>query len=115
MGKIRVLIVHEDVVARRLAAGVLAEDPDLAVVGTTPGGPIALAKVPRSNPDVVVLDLASPQADGKDTLAALRKAYPLLPVVLFGVVRPEVDVREDVRRLREDLVPRVKQSYARFA
>lgn len=115
MAKIRVLIVHEDVVARRLAAGVLAEDPDLAVVGTAPGGAIALAKVPRANPDVVVLDLASPRAGGQDTLAALRKAYPLLPVVLFGVVRPEVDVREDVRRLREDLLPRVKQSYARFA
>ncbi len=114
MGRIRVLIVHEDVVARRLAVGVLAEGPDQAVVGTAPG-PLALAKVPRSNPDVVVLDLAVPRADGQDTLAALRKAYPLLPVVLFGLVRPEVDVREDVRRLREELVPRVKQSYARFA
>jgi two-component system chemotaxis response regulator CheB len=116
MGKIRVLIVHEDVVARRLAAGVLGADPALAVVGTAPGGRIALAKVPRANPDVVVLDVAAPGADGQDTLAALRKAYPLLPVVLFGAAhRPEADVREGARRLREDLVPRVKQSYARFA
>ena len=45
MAKIRVLIVDEAVVTRRLTANVLAADPDLEVAGTAPTGRIALAKM----------------------------------------------------------------------
>jgi two-component system chemotaxis response regulator CheB len=84
MSKIRVLVVDDSVVVRRLVAQVLAEEPDIEVVGTAPSGRIALAKLPQVNPDVVTLDLEMPDMDGVETLAAIRRDYPTLPVLILS-------------------------------
>jgi two-component system chemotaxis response regulator CheB len=84
MGKIRILIVDDAVVVRRLLSDALSGDPALQVVGTAANGRIALAKIPHVNPDVVILDVEMPDMDGLQTLAALRKGYPRLPVIMFS-------------------------------
>jgi two-component system chemotaxis response regulator CheB len=76
MPKIRVLIVDDAVVFRRLVSNVLSEDPELEVVGTAANGKIALARIPQVNPDLVILDVEMPEMDGLTTLAELRKSYP---------------------------------------
>ena len=57
MPKIRVLIVDDAVVFRRLVADELARDPALEVVGTAANGRIALAKMSQLNPEVVIQDV----------------------------------------------------------
>jgi two-component system, chemotaxis family, protein-glutamate methylesterase/glutaminase len=84
--KIRVLVVDDAVVFRRLVSEVLAGDPALEVVGTAPNGRIALARVPQVAPDLVVLDVEMPEMDGLATLAELRKLYPRLPVIMFSAL-----------------------------
>src|SRR2546423_1111530 len=84
MTKTRVLIVDDAVVVRRLLTDALSSDPALEVVGTAPNGSIALAKITQVNPDLVVLDLEMPEMDGVETLAAIRKSHPHLPVILFS-------------------------------
>ncbi len=79
MRKIRVLIVDDSVVIRRLLTDILKDDPEIEVAGTAPNGKIALAKLPQLNPDVVTLDIEMPEMDGLQTLPELRKAYPKLP------------------------------------
>ncbi|MCI0465359.1 MAG: chemotaxis response regulator protein-glutamate methylesterase [Gemmataceae bacterium] len=86
MGKIRILVVDDAVVFRRLVSEVLSGDPDLEVVGTAPNGRIALAKMTQVNPDLVILDVEMPEMDGLATLAELRKTYPRLPVVMFSAL-----------------------------
>src|SRR5712692_1482930 len=86
MGKIRVLIVDDAVVVRRVVSDVLAADPALEVAGTAANGRIALAKIPQVNPDLVMLDVEMPEMDGLETLAAIRKQYPFLPVIMFSTV-----------------------------
>jgi two-component system chemotaxis response regulator CheB len=86
MPKIRVLIVDDAVVFRRLLSETLAADPALEVAGTAANGRIALAKMPQLNPDLVVLDVEMPEMDGLATLAELRKAYPRLPVIMFSAL-----------------------------
>ena len=86
MSKLRVLIVDDSVVVRRLLTSVLSGDPDLEVAGSAPNGRIALAKIPQVNPDLVTLDIAMPEMDGLQTLAAIRKTYPHLPVIMFSVL-----------------------------
>ncbi len=86
MGRIRILVVDDSVVVRRLLTKVLSSDPDLEVVGSAPNGRIALAKVPQLNPDLVTLDLDMPEGDGPQTLSALHKSYPKLPVITFTVL-----------------------------
>src|SRR5258708_4275886 len=86
MPRIRVLIVDDAVVFRRLVAEELARDPALEVVGTASNGRIALARMPQVNPDVVILDVEMPEMDGLVTLKELRKTYPRLPVIMFSAL-----------------------------
>lgn len=84
MRKIRVLLVDDSVVIRRSVSDALAADPALEMAGTAAHGRIALAKIPDCCPDVIVLDQEMPEMDGLTTLAALRKVYPALPVIMFS-------------------------------
>lgn len=84
MAKIRVLVVDDAVVFRRLVAEELAKDVDLEVVGTAANGRIGLAKLAQVSPDVVVLDVEMPEMDGLQMLRELRKSYRRLPVIMFS-------------------------------
>ncbi len=86
MPKIRVLVVDDAVVFRRLVSDELSRDPALEVVGTAANGKIALAKMAQVNPDLVILDVEMPEMDGLQTLAELRKTYPRLPVIMFSAL-----------------------------
>lgn len=86
MRKIRVLIVDDSTVLRRLLTDALAADPALEVVGTASNGRIALAKLSQVNPDIVTLDMEMPEMDGLETLVELRKTYPRLPVIMFSTL-----------------------------
>src|SRR5262249_33312093 len=86
MSKIRILIVDDAVVFRRLVAEELNKDPALEVVGTAANGRIALARMSQVNPDVVILDVEMPELDGLATLKELRKTYPRLPVIMFSAL-----------------------------
>jgi two-component system chemotaxis response regulator CheB len=84
--KIRILVVDDAVVFRRLVAEELDADPALEVVGTAANGKIALARLPQVNPDLVILDVEMPELDGLATLREIRKTYPKLPVIMFSAL-----------------------------
>jgi two-component system chemotaxis response regulator CheB len=86
MSKIRVLVVDDAVVFRRLIAEELNKDPALDVVGTAANGRIALARMSQVNPEVVILDVEMPELDGLATLKEIRKSYPKLPVIMFSAL-----------------------------
>src|SRR5262245_27779521 len=86
MRKIRVLIVDDSTVIRRLLTDALAADPAIEVIGSAPNGRIALSKIPQVNPDLVTLDIEMPELDGLGTLRELRKTYPKLPVIMFSTL-----------------------------
>lgn len=86
MPRIRVLVVDDAVVMRRMISEVLGADPDLEVVGSAANGRIALQKIPQINPDIITLDVEMPEMDGLQTIRELRKNYPKLPVVMFSTV-----------------------------
>jgi len=86
MRKIRVLVVDDSVVIRRLLTDVLSQDPEIELAGTAPNGRIALSKLTQLNPDIVTLDIEMPELDGLDTLPELRKSFPKLPVIMFSTL-----------------------------
>jgi two-component system, chemotaxis family, protein-glutamate methylesterase/glutaminase len=86
MKKIRVLVVDDSVVIRRLLTDILCQDPEIEVCGIASNGRIALAKLPQLNPDIVTLDIEMPELDGLGTLSELRKIYPKLPVIMFSTL-----------------------------
>lgn len=86
MRKIRVLVVDDSTVIRRLLSDTLTEDVEIEIAGTAPNGKIALAKLTQINPDVVTLDMEMPEMDGIETLVELRKTHPKLPVIMFSTL-----------------------------
>jgi len=86
MGAIRVLVVDDSVVIRKVLSEALSADPDIEVAGTAADGGIALSKIPLLNPDLVTLDVEMPGMSGLDTLMAIRKTYPRLPVIMFSTL-----------------------------
>lgn len=84
MPKIKVLVVDDAVVIRKILTDTLAADPEIEVVGTAPNGKIALQKIPQLNPDIITLDIEMPELDGLSTLPLIRKDYPKIPVIMFS-------------------------------
>ena len=86
MCKIRVLIVDDAVVVRRLISDVLSEDPAFEICGVAANGKIALSKIPQVNPDIVILDIEMPEMNGLEALREIRKNYRNLPVIMFSTL-----------------------------
>lgn len=86
MDKIRVLVVDDSSVVRRMVSNALETDPALEVVGTAANGKIAIAKIPLVNPEVIILDVAMPDMDGLETLAAIRKQDLHLPIIMYSAL-----------------------------
>ena len=80
---IRVLVVDDSALMRKLIPAILARDPSIEVVGTAMDGAFALKKIEELRPDVVTLDLEMPRMDGMETLRLIMRSAPL-PVILFS-------------------------------
>ena len=131
MRKIRILVVDDSVVVRRMVTDALAADPGLEVAGSAANGRIALSKIPQVNPDLITLDIEMPEMDGLEALRELRKTYPKLPVIMFStltergasatldalalgandyVTKPSNvgSASAALERIREELIPKIK-------
>jgi two-component system, chemotaxis family, protein-glutamate methylesterase/glutaminase len=84
MKPLRILIVDDSVVLRKVLGNLLASDPEIVVAGTAGNGYQALARIPEVKPDLVTLDIEMPGMDGLETLVEIRKLYPRLPVIMFS-------------------------------
>jgi two-component system chemotaxis response regulator CheB len=135
MTAIRVLIADDSAVARKWVSQLLAEAPELVVVGTAPTGRMALEQVAELHPDVLLLDLAMPDMNGLEVLKQLRQRHPGLPVLMFSalteragnltldalalgasdyITKPSAREGPDgMARVREQLITKLKELHAR--
>jgi two-component system chemotaxis response regulator CheB len=81
--RIRVLVVDDSALMRKLIPAILARDSSIEVVGTAMDGAFALKKIEELQPDVVTLDLEMPRMDGMETLRLIMLNAPV-PVILFS-------------------------------
>ncbi len=132
--KIRVLVVDDSVVIRRLVTLALQEDSEIEVVGSAANGAIALQRIPQMNPDVVTLDVEMPEMNGLEALRRIRKEYPHLVVIMFSTLTSRgatatMDaltlgandyvtkaanvgaLDKSIAALRQELIPKVKQFF----
>ena len=72
MSKIKVLIADDHPVVREGIATMLAEEPDIAVVGEASNGHEAVEKALTAKPDVILLDLRMPVLDGASAMQRIR-------------------------------------------
>jgi two-component system, chemotaxis family, protein-glutamate methylesterase/glutaminase len=82
-GRIRVLIVDDSAIVRKILADAIAAEPDLEVAGTAPDPYIARDKILALSPDVLTLDIEMPRMDGLTFLKKLMLYHPL-PVIVIS-------------------------------
>jgi len=81
--KIKVLIVDDSAIVRKLLTEALAGEADMEVVGTAPDPYIARDKILSLRPDVLTLDIEMPRMDGLTFLQKLMRFHPM-PVVVIS-------------------------------
>jgi two-component system chemotaxis response regulator CheB len=131
MPPIRILIVDDSVVIRKVLTDALAGDPAVEVAGTASDGRLALAKIHQVKPDILTLDVEMPNMSGLETIKEIRKSHPHLPIIMFStltergatttldalalgasdyVTKPSNTGSLDVTmlRIKEDLLPKIK-------
>lgn len=84
--KVRVLIVDDSLVVRRILSETLNANSATEVVGTATSGEMALIRIEQLKPDVVTLDVEMPGMGGLKALAEIRKRHPKLPVIMFSTL-----------------------------
>jgi len=82
--KIKVLLVDDSSLVRRLVTKELSKDAEIEIVGSAGDGKSGLEKVAQLRPDVIILDVEMPGLDGLGMLKELRKINPLVPVLMFS-------------------------------
>jgi two-component system chemotaxis response regulator CheB len=131
MSRIKVLVVDDSVVIRKLVTDLLASDPDLEVVGTAVNGLAAQTKVELLQPDLVTMDIEMPTMDGIEAVRKLRASGSTVPIIMFStltergatatldalaagatdyVAKPANvgSVGQSMQQVRDALIPRIK-------
>src|SRR5580698_5642329 len=128
MSKVRVLVVDDSALVRKLLSAMLDSDPGIEVVGVAADPLIARDKIKALNPDVLSLDIEMPRMDGLTFLRNLMRLRPM-PVVMvssltergaevtldalaLGAVdflsKPHTDLGATLRDYGADLIAKVK-------
>ena len=81
--KIKVLVVDDSALMRKMIPMIICSDRNIEVVGTAMDGDFALKKIPELRPDVITLDIDMPRMDGLTTLSVIVKEYGI-PVILVS-------------------------------
>jgi two-component system chemotaxis response regulator CheB len=126
--RLRVLVVDDSTLMRRLIGDILRSDPSLEVVGEATDGPAAIALIHELRPDVVTLDVEMPGMSGLEVLGYLMSELPTPVVVLSGLQDPDLAMRAlslgavdflrkpsgtisvDMYKVKEELLHKVKMA-----
>jgi two-component system, chemotaxis family, protein-glutamate methylesterase/glutaminase len=85
--EIRVLIVDDSAIVRKILTETLSGEPGLQVVGTAPDPYVARDKILDLQPDVITLDIEMPRMDGLTFLRKLMRYHPLPVVVVSSLAQ----------------------------
>lgn len=87
MKQIKVLIVDDSAIVRKIFSQELSKHNDIVVVGTAPDPYVARDKIVNLKPDVITLDIEMPRMDGLSFLRKLMKYYPV-PTIIVSSLTP---------------------------
>src|ERR1035441_8388017 len=126
--RIRVLVVDDSAIVRKVLTETLSREPDFEVVGTAGDPYAAREKILALHPDVLTLDIEMPRMDGLTFLEKLMRGHPM-PVVMISsftsrgasttlralslgaidcVSKPRVDITSGAIEQAEEIVAIVK-------
>jgi len=83
---LRVLVVDDTVVYRKVVSDILEDLPDVEVVGVAQNGKIAMSKLATLQPDILTLDIEMPEMNGLEVLAQMRKVAPNVGAIVLSTL-----------------------------
>ncbi|MCF7987577.1 MAG: chemotaxis response regulator protein-glutamate methylesterase [Methylovulum sp.] len=128
MNKIRVLVIDDSVLVRKILTEILTSSPEIEVIGTAADPLIAREMIKQLNPDVLTLDIEMPHMDGITFLRNLMRLRPT-PVVMIStltkkgaevtlealalgavdfIFKPKVDVIKTLNDYADEIIDKVK-------
>jgi len=96
--KIRVLVVDDSAIVRKILSETLSSEADIEVVGTAPDPIIALDKIKRLKPDVLTLDIEMPRMDGLTFLKQIMQTQPMPVILISSLAQSSVDIALEALR-----------------
>lgn len=91
-GAIRILAVDDHPVFRQGIAGLIADQPDMTLVGEASNGREAIQQFRTQRPDVTLMDLQMPDMNGLDAIIAIRNEFPQARIVVLTTYTGDVQV-----------------------
>jgi two-component system response regulator NreC len=85
MSKATVLLVDDHVVVRQGLKALLADEPDIEVIGEASNGREALDRLAELEPDVVLMDISMPGLNGIEATRQIQQRYPDVRVVVLSM------------------------------
>ncbi|MBV9266129.1 MAG: chemotaxis response regulator protein-glutamate methylesterase [Acidobacteriaceae bacterium] len=98
-GKIKVLVVDDSAIVRKLLTDAISADPEIEVVGTAPDPYIARDKILALKPDVLTLDIEMPRMDGLTFLKKVMQYHPLPVIIISSLGQASCQIALDALRL----------------
>ena len=92
MKKIRVLIIDDSALVRRILTEILSSDNSIEVVGSAMDPHIAREKIKQLKPDVLTLDVEMPRMDGISFLRNLMRLHPLPVIMISSLTEKGADI-----------------------
>lgn len=93
MKKLRVFLAEDQTILRHSLKALIANEPDLEVVGEAGDGEDALRQVQSLRPDLVVMDIAMPRMDGVQATLAIKRTCPEVKVLALTVHETKAHIR----------------------
>lgn len=94
---ITVLVVDDHLVVRKGVCAVLADEPDMRVVGEAADGLEAEAQASQFHPDVILMDVYMPHRDGLESLISIKNKLPEVKILLLTISDKDDDLVKALR------------------
>lgn len=94
---IRVLVVDDHALFRRGLEMVLAQEPDIEVVGEAGDGSEAVERAEELLPDVVLMDIRMPRRSGIEACTAVKEVVPSAQIIMLTISDEEADLYEAIK------------------
>ncbi len=92
MKKIRVLVVDDSALMRKMIPQMLNTDPEIEVIGTAMDGVFALKKISDLKPDVITLDVSMPRMDGIEALRHIVEDFGIPTVIVSSLTKKDAEL-----------------------
>ena len=94
---IRILCVEDHPVFREGLRAMIESEPDMTLVGHAPNAVEAIAQFRRHRPDVTLMDLRLPGANGTDVLISIRGEFPQARIIMLTTSDGDADIQRAMR------------------